>query len=332
MSTDFVDYDKTDMTMAQRSTTHTSNDSNEGDVLMNQLGQTLTRLTVATAVPGLQQFASWIRNGSVKRILVVTGAGVSVKAGLPDFRSQDTGLYNVSQTYDLPYPEAIFDLEYYSYRPQVFCGLAKQLWPGQHHKPTYTHCFLTLLARHNKLQRVYTQNIDGLDRLAGVPPEKLVECHGHFSSASCISIDCRKDANVEDVRKAMMDFQGMDGTIVNGKVQGVPTCRYCGSYVKPDVVFHGENLPFQYHVNWRRDVRQADCCLVMGSSLETYPVGGLPSLVMGPKLCFNREEINGVFDIFVRGDCDNTILSLASMLGWRQELEDLYAQVHQKHK
>jgi Sir2 family len=135
----------------------------------------------------LQQVAEWIRSGQAQRILVVTGAGVSVAAGIPDFRSPGTGLYDNLKKYKLPYPEAVFDVRFFAQNPQPFVQLASELWPAsaasasaaarggggasnaeQHHakyKPTYTHCFLALLAEKNLLLRVYTQNIDGLDHM-----------------------------------------------------------------------------------------------------------------------------------------------------------------------
>ena len=77
------------------------------------------------------------------------------------------GLYDNLQKYNLPYPEAVFDLEFFTYyNHQPFVTLATELWPtGQTFRPTITHSFLTLLARKNKLLRVYSQNIDGLEHL-----------------------------------------------------------------------------------------------------------------------------------------------------------------------
>jgi Sir2 family len=121
----------------------------------------------------LKIVAEWIRSGQAKNILVVTGAGTSVAAGIPDFRSPGTGLYDNLAKYNLPFPEAIFEIGFYQKNPQPFIQLASELWPplagassnDAKYKPTYTHCFLALLAQKNLLLRVYTQNIDGLDHM-----------------------------------------------------------------------------------------------------------------------------------------------------------------------
>ena len=102
-----------------------------------------------------------------------------------------------------PYPEAVFDVNFYRKNPQPFCSLAKEIWPGMIHSPTLTHSFISLLASKQKLLRVYTQNIDGLEVLAELPPEKIVECHGHFRSASCI--DCKTPADIQHVTASIVE-------------------------------------------------------------------------------------------------------------------------------
>lgn len=89
-------------------------------------------------------------------------------------RTPGTGLYSNLEKYSLPYPEAVFDVGFYRKKPQPFCTLAKELWPGLHHSPTLTHSFLKLLSSKGLLLRNYSQNIDGLEFLAGIPAEELV--------------------------------------------------------------------------------------------------------------------------------------------------------------
>ena len=79
----------------------------------------------------LQTLAKKLSNGEFKNVIVVLGAGASVSAGIPDFRSPGTGLYDRLQKYRLPYPEAIFDLDYYKDRPEPFVELCQSIWPGQ---------------------------------------------------------------------------------------------------------------------------------------------------------------------------------------------------------
>ena len=118
----------------------------------------------AAAPKELIKVADWIRDGKVKRILALTGAGLSVAAGIPDFRTKGTGLYDNLSKYNLPFPEAVFELNFYKQNPQPFTTLAKELWPGNF-LPTLAHSFLTLLHRKGLLLRCYTQNIDGLEHV-----------------------------------------------------------------------------------------------------------------------------------------------------------------------
>jgi Sir2 family len=109
--------------------------------------------------PTLVQIAHWVEQA--RHILVLTGAGVSVAAGIPDFRTPGTGLYDNLAKYKLPYAEAVFDIEYYPNNPHPFVQLAAELWPDPDDpkcpKPTLTHCFVTLLAEKGKLLRNYSQ-------------------------------------------------------------------------------------------------------------------------------------------------------------------------------
>ena len=123
---------------------------------------------------------------SASKILVMTGAGLSTPSGIPDFRSPGSGIYDNLQKFNLPYPEAIFDIAYFRGKPEPFYTWAKQFFPGVHYQPNEGHYFIKAIHENAKLLRLFTQNIDGLELLAGLPQEKLVFAHGSFDSASCI--------------------------------------------------------------------------------------------------------------------------------------------------
>ncbi|KAL3931065.1 MAG: hypothetical protein SGBAC_011483 [Bacillariaceae sp.] len=257
----------------------------------------------------IRNLVDWIQSGKAKKIMVLSGAGVSVAAGIPDFRSPGTGLYDNLQKYDLPNPQAVFDVGFYRSNPQPFVTLAKELWPGLTHSPTLTHSFLKMLSDKGLLLRLYSQNIDGLEYLAGIPADKLVECHGHFRSASCI--ECGTKADPELVKN----------TIVKNGI--VPKCEKCDGNVKPDIVFFGENLPDRFQQLLRIDVQEADLLLVMGTSLQVAPVSMIPDLVECPKVLFNREPVMKIRtgeDIFLPGNCDGHVTELCSILGWKEDL------------
>ncbi|MCL4117565.1 UNVERIFIED_CONTAM: hypothetical protein GTU68_039309 [Idotea baltica] len=132
---------------------------------------------------------SYIKSGKCKNIVTMAGAGISTSAGIPDFRSPESGLYNNLSKYNLPHPEAIFDLDYFESNPKPFFVLAKELYPGAFN-PTPSHHFIKLLHDKGLLLRHYTQNVDTLEHIAGIPIEKLVEAHGTFRTSHCMS--CKK--------------------------------------------------------------------------------------------------------------------------------------------
>lgn len=129
-------------------------------------------------------------------------------------------------------PEDVFDIRYFRSNPYPFYDLAKELYPGRH-RPTITHSFVRLLETKGILRTCFTQNIDTLERRAGVSKEKLVEAHGSFASQSCI--DCKAPFDAAEIRRLIQE-------------EKIPRCSRCRGLVKPDIVFFGEAvsvlLPF----------------------------------------------------------------------------------------
>lgn len=258
------------------------------------------------------------------RALVMCGAGISVAAGIPDFRTPGTGLYSRLGKYKLPRPEAVFTLDYLRENPAIFYEVCDdmKLWPGCF-PPTYVHHFLALLEEHGYLMRCYTQNIDCLEREAALNADKIVEAHGTFATARCI--DCKASADVAWVRKVAESRQ-------------VPRCAGCGGIVKPEVVFFGEGLPKRFFELWAADVPKAECLLVLGTSLQVYPFAGLHEAVTCPRVLINRDRCGDftfqgdaaamhpwlVQDVFLQGDCQASIKELARELGLERELEARY--------
>lgn len=207
----------------------------------------------------LQGVVQAFKAGKFKKIVTMVGAGISTSAGIPDFRSPSSGLYHNLQKFDLPYPEAIFELDYFKKNPQPFFKLAKELYPGTF-KPTPSHYFVKLLQDRGLLLRHYTQNIDTLERIAGIDHEKLVEAHGTFYSNHCI--ECDKEYSMEWAKKEIFE-------------DNVPACTECNSIVKPDIVFFGENLPEKFYVLPHQDFKQCDLLIIMGTSLTVQPFASL---------------------------------------------------------
>lgn len=225
--------------------------------------------------------------------------------------------YDNLHKFNLPFPEAIFDVDFYVKDPMPFVTLAKEIWPGVKYKPTLTHCFFGLLDKKGLLKRVYTQNIDGLEAVAGVNPDKLVECHGHFRSASCIS--CRSIYDADLCKASMVEKNE------------APSCNVCGGVVKPDITFFGEVMPQRFAQLIHEDCASADLVIVLGTSLMVAPVANIPDWISNncTRLLVNR-DIVGTFrpenmnDVILQGDCDEGVRELCRLIGWEEELDRIY--------
>lgn len=166
---------------------------------------------------------------------------------------------------------------------------------------------------------LFTQNIDCLERQAGVPGELIVEAHGSFATQRCI--EC-KTSFPDDKMKEYV-FQGE-----------VPRCvdPECDGLVKPDIVFFGEQLPELFHKN-RHVPSYGDLVLVMGTSLTVQPFASLPEMAKDetPRVLFNLERVGTLGtradDVLVLGDCDSGVRKLADQLGWAGELEATWREI-----
>ena len=268
--------------------------------------QTLT----SRDVRGLGKF---IRDGHARNIVVMSGAGISTSAGIPDFRSPETGLYANLARLELPYAEAVFDISYFRRNPLPFYTLAQELYPGKY-KPTITHSFIRLLNDKGLLLRHFTQNIDCLDREAGVPGDKIVEAHGSFAKQRCI--ECK-----ERYPDAKM--------LEHVKAKEVPHCEVCGGLVKPDIVFFGEALPGEFF-EALHEPQKADLVIVLGTSLTVHPFASLPGMAGQevPRVLINLERVGGFGsrpdDVLLLGDCDDGVCKLAQACGWLDTLVELW--------
>lgn len=261
----------------------------------------------------VDQIASYLKKDGSKIVFFV-GAGISTNCGIPDFRSPETGLYANLKRLELPYPEAVFDIEYFRQSPKAFYTLADELYPGKF-VPSRFHYFIKLCQDKSKLKRCYTQNIDTLERIAGVDGDLVVEAHGSFAGNHCI--DCYWEMDTENLRKDMKT--------------GIPTCKKCEGYVKPDIVFFGESLPDKFFTSWDDDQGEVDLAIVAGTSLAVYPFASLPAELgkKSQRVLINR-EICGDFkdkprksDLVLLEDCDKIVNMICEKLGWLDGLNEL---------
>lgn len=212
---------------------------------------------------GAVELAGLIRGAD--SVVALTGAGISVPSGIPDFRSPGTGLWeNVD-------PMEVAHIDVFRRDPERFWHFYGQRFQTLESKrPNAAHEALVALERAGRLDAVITQNIDQLHAQAGT--QELVEVHGTIAHCSCLR--CRASFALGEARTR----QAADR-------RGVPRCD-CGEPLKPDVVLFGEYLPAEALARAERLAEGADLMLCIGSSLEVYPVAQLPliTLAAGGKL------------------------------------------------
>lgn len=294
--------------------------------------------------------ASYISQQGCDNVVVMCGAGISTSAGIPDFRTPGTGLYDNLQKYNLPEPQAVFTLDYFRDRPQAFYTLADEMWPDRY-APTPTHHFIAELHKRGKLLRCYTQNIDSLESRAGLPAEKIVAAHGNFDTASTIG-NVDGYGNLIPGSKRPVPISEFRAALQNGddESNGWPAlARKYGSLVKPDITFFGEALPTRFFELKDADLAQCDMLIVMGTSLAVAPFNKLIERVglNTPRLLINRDAVGGpeqelidvglgkpastdldfrsgfnYRDAFYQGPCDDAVKELAAKLGWGDALSE----------
>ena len=202
-----------------------------------------------------RQLAELLRDAT--SAVVLTGAGVSVPSGIPDFRTPGTGLWENVDPMEVAHIDAWRrdPGRFWSFYGDRFASLVEK-------QPNEAHRILAELERRGLIRGVITQNIDRLHRLAGT--RRLIEVHGSIEWSVCL--ECRGKLALERV---LEQLEAGDG---------VPECPACIAPLKPDVVLFGELLPERAMAEAQGLAHEADLMICVGSSLEVYPVAGLPAL------------------------------------------------------
>jgi len=203
----------------------------------------------------VERLAALVRDA--RRVVALTGAGISVPSGIPDFRSPGTGLWeNVD-------PMAVAHIDAWRADPARFWRFYGQRFQTLRDKqPNAAHHALAELERRGALHAVVTQNIDMLHRKAGT--RELVEVHGSIETSSCLACGARHPLDEVRARGA-------------SDPAAVPRCD-CGAPLKPDVVLFGEWLPEDAIDRAFALAAEADVLLCVGSSLEVHPVAQMPGI------------------------------------------------------
>ncbi|CAJ2505047.1 Uu.00g124410.m01.CDS01 [Anthostomella pinea] len=291
---------------------------------------------------------------SSRNIVVLTGAGISTSLGIPDFRSKETGLYSQLEKLGLGIsdPQEVFNIDIFRDDPTIFYSVAKDILPATK-RFSPTHAFIALLQNKGKLLTNYSQNIDNIEANAGILPEKLVQCHGSFATASCqkchykvpgdaIFADvkagkiprCEKCITAVRTKKAqpklkrkrssngtsrktrrLEDWEEDDDDEDDGQYD-IPST----GVMKPDITFFGEALPDEFEKRLVKHDRDAvDLVIVIGTSLKVAPVSEvvpyLPAHI--PQIYISRTPVSHInFDIDLLGDCDVIVAELCRRAGW----------------
>lgn len=232
--------------------------------------------------------------GSAKRIVALTGAGVSTAAGVPDFRGPK-GLY-VTRRYD---PDTVFDIDAFVHDPEPFYDFTRDfLSMVDRIEPTATHRFLVRLEREGRLRCIVTQNIDFLHQVAG--SQAVISVHGDYWTSRCLQCGVQ------------WDFEALRSEV---EKESVPRCRECAGLMKPDVVFFGEAVKGMDRA--AAEVMEADMMLVLGSSLTVYPAASLPAMARCPVVVVNKGPVGlmpGPDRFFVDQDLDAFFESVGAAL------------------
>lgn len=201
-----------------------------------------------------ERVGTWI--GEARRVVVLSGAGISTESGIPDFRGPQ-GVW----TRD-PHAERLSNIHHYVGDPEV----RRKSWKSRLAHPAWTalpnvgHAAIVRLERRGKLHALITQNIDGLHQKAGNSPEKVIEVHGTVHAVVCLDCGWKgpMSAALERVRSGEAD----------------PPCERCGGILKSDTISFGQALVPRVIERAMRVAAEADLLLSVGTSLRVYPIAG----------------------------------------------------------
>ena len=250
-----------------------------------------------TATDGaVERLAELIRESD--RTVALTGAGVSVPSGIPDFRSPETGMWANVDPMEVAHID-VFERDparFWSYYRPRFHSLGDK-------RPNAAHVALAELERRGLLAGVITQNIDRLHRAGG--SRNVVEVHGSIETSTCR--ECGEKFGIEAIDRLF-------------NADGVAECASCGGPVKPDVVLFGEMLPEIAIRRAQELAAEADLMLCVGSSLVVHPVAGLPevTLACGGRLAIVTKSATPYDDAAVLklgGEVDEELTALLAALG-----------------
>jgi NAD-dependent deacetylase len=232
---------------------------------------------------------------AAQRGVVLTGAGFSTPSGIPDFRSQGSGLWTKYL------PMEVASLTTFRRQPELFYDwlrpLASHMLSAQ---PNPAHLALAKLEQAGFIKTIITQNIDGLHHRAG--SQNILEVHGSLNSLTCIG--CYRQVPAKDYIQPYLEL---------GQY---PHCQTCGKILKPDIILFEEQLPIKTWIKAEQASKSCDLMLVAGTSLEVMPSARLPMHVIENRaslIVVNKTltYIDERAQVLLRGDIADIIPLLA---------------------
>lgn len=229
----------------------------------------------ASTTQDLQEVKGFLSKS--KRLFVLTGAGISTESGIKDYRSEGVGLYATSDSRPTNYTDFLRSAAI----RQRYWARNATAWPVfSSFKPNISHAVLATLEHRGQVHWLVTQNVDSLHHKAG--SRRVTELHGTVASVVCLQ--CHRMSSREDIQEKILrenplwsaQPQGFapdaDVFIPQAEIDRfhTPSCDCCGGVLKPDVVFFGDTVPQQRVEDINRRLEEADACVVIGSSVETY--------------------------------------------------------------
>jgi NAD-dependent deacetylase len=228
-------------------------------------------------------------------LVALTGAGISTPSGIPDFRSERSGLWNRADPLEVAslwgfhdHPERFYDW----YRPLLRKSAAA--------RPNPAHQALARLEATGPLRTIITQNIDSLHQAAG--SRRVLELHGHTRTATCLS--CREQSCCDALLRGILESRE-------------PLRCDCGGLLKPDVVLFGEPLPYETLSAAQQEALACDTLLIIGTSLEVMPAADLPLLARrrGARLILINlmpTPLDDQMDVVIREDVVKALRTLCN--------------------
>ncbi|MEK4129755.1 NAD-dependent deacylase [Solibacillus sp. FSL W8-0474] len=233
----------------------------------------------------VELLAQWMKQS--KTTVVLTGAGMSTESGIPDFRSQSGWWQNIDPrtvaTTDSLQKNYTMFREFYQMRIQAL----KKCTPHKGHN------ILADFEKRGLISLIATQNVDHLHQQAG--SKKVTELHGNIMTARC-----------QKCNKPHVKEQFLNNAI----------CTYCSGKLRPNVVLFGETLPMEAWNRSLNEIQNADLVIVIGTSLEVYPVNQLPQMAKGRLVYINLDQSSdsGQFDLVLEGTAGEILAELDQAL------------------